>query len=166
MLGDLPPVTGETSGVSHTFFAGTIEGTQEEPVNMFNAEYVATVIATRNGAESAPVTATIVASYPTEAPVVQVVSSATYPNHNNNDTLTAQITNENSIQSEGFTYQWYMVIDNPDPTANPEENNDTPIEGATEAIYVPIQGGAYYCEVTNMVNGLAKSGTSSPIIVA
>ena len=161
-LGDLPAVTGQTSGEPYTFFVGTIEGTQEDPVNMFNEEYTATVVATRNGGSSAAASATIVASYPTEAPVV-TIEAVQLPSHMNNDTLTAVVSNADNIQSEGFSYQWFVVVGSPDIAS--QEVNDLEIEGATDAVYVPTQGGAYYCKVTNIVNGLENTGTSSYITV-
>ena len=130
---------------------------------MYKEEYVASVIATRNGGESEAITATIVASYPTEAPTVEITSSVELPNHANNDVLTAVITNENNIQSESFAYQWHIVVGSADYGS--EETNDIAIEGANEANFIPTQGGAYYCTVTNTVNGLSNSGTSRYITV-
>lgn len=162
-VGELPAVEGQTSGEPYTFYVGQIVGTEEEPVNMYKEEYVASVIATRNGGESKAITATIVASYPTEAPTVEITSSVELPNHANNDVLTAVITNENNIQSESFAYQWHIVVGSADYGS--EETNDIAIEGATEANFIPTQGGAYYCTVINTVNGLSNSGTSRYITV-
>lgn len=156
-LGDLQPVEGQESGEPYTFFVGQITGTQEDPVNMFREEYTATVVATRNNASSAPVTATIVATYPTEAPAVLVTDG-----NNNSTTSTgtiyASITNEEDIASEGFTYQWYNAnasLDN--------ASDDILIEGAIEAAFTPTAAGIYYCVVTNTVNNQSNAGTSNTI---
>ena len=63
--------------------------------------------------------------------------------------------------TEGFTYQWYKTTDQ---TNDPAE--DTLIEGATAASYVPTERAMYYCVVTNHKNNTTAETVSRIFSVA
>lgn len=63
--------------------------------------------------------------------------------------------------TEGFTYQWYKTSDQ---TNDPSE--DTLIEGATSASYVPTERAMYYCVVTNHKNETTAETVSRIFSVA
>ena len=143
------PITEHTNGV----FSVDISGI--ENIHKYDKTFTASVVATRNGANSAPVTASIRATYPTEAPSVNIEVSnenLTVPT-----TMSAVITNSADILSDEFTYQWCKVTSAPD--------DDESIEGAIDATYTATESGRFYCIVTNTVNGKPAEGQSRNVAI-
>lgn len=93
---------------------------------------------------------------PTEVSVYRVAGTAT---------LTVHISNYNDVLHDAIEYHWFAY------TNDGEDNNDIEItegitsEGATSSIVV-TDVGAYYCKVTNIVNGSTAISTSSRIQVS
>lgn len=59
--------------------------------------------------------------------------------------------------SDKLTYQWFVTTD--EMIGN---DNDIPVEGATESFFEPTEQGKYYCVVTNHKNGTTAT-EASPI---
>lgn len=143
---------------NNRFYVGTISS---EDANLYDKEFVVSVVASRNGANSNDsgdpedvVQTTIRATHPAE--VVEFDLAFTNDRHIPT-TLSVVPTNLDSILHEvkagdEITYQWYLDEDG---------GADIPVEGATEAtLYidnVEMAGNSYNCVVTNTVNGMSVS---------
>lgn len=147
---------GKVSGVEETFDVDLDEIWENEPINKFEKTFTVVVASSRNGDTSAPVSQSIVVTYPTEA--IEFDLEATNQLHIPT-TISVVPTNLDDILWEegGISYQWYI---------DGEGDNDELIEGATESSLeitdVEAAGNSYNCIVTNTYNNKSISTEKDP----
>lgn len=138
------------NGVANSYSAAVVEASRK----LYDETFKVTVIASRNGDTTAPIEKTF--------RVTSVAQVPTAVAHDREATIVSGTpvtisvdTATTGIISDELTYQWYRI------TADAEDE-DFLIENATGSTLEVDAAGAYYCLVTNHVNG-SSATTARPV---
>lgn len=134
-------------------YSGTVE---EADKKLFDHTIKLTTIASRNGASTDPRENEMIFRITDAASAPIAIAHEREATIMNNVPVTLQVdVSTAGIISDELTYQWYRITSN-------TEDEDFLIEGATESTLEVDGAGAYYCLVTNKVNG-STATTSRPV---